>query len=133
MKTLLYLDDLHSPEEKISFVIKHYDNIVWVKSYGKFCEWILQNGLPDSISFDHDLHESHYAPAEHWVGTYRLWRDKNRTVFPTGKDCAKFLVNYCKDKGCQLPIWGIHSMNPIGSMEITIELMTYAEDFYINN
>lgn len=130
MKTALYLDDLRSPEKQTHINLSSFDKVVHVKTYGTFCQWIIDNGLPDFISFDHDLHESHYAPIEHWVGTYRIWRKENKTIFPNGKDCAIFLVNYCLKNNIQLPTWCIHSNNPIGSYEITEVLMNYAESYY---
>ena len=129
--TIVYIDDIRNPLEQSHIDISGYDNVVWVKSYVEFCNWLFENGLPDSISFDHDLHENHYAPKEHWVGTYRLWRKENPNVFPTGLDCAKTLVDYCKEHDLQLPIWSVHSSNPIGSYEITEVLMTYAEKYYL--
>lgn len=131
MKTLLYLDDLHSPKQKLNrLTLKHFKRIVWVTNYPSFVEWIYENGLPDAVSFDHDLHKSQYAPEEHWVGTYRIWRKQNKSTFPTGTDCAKFLVKYCQREDIQLPIWSVHSLNPIGSLELSTVLMNYAEHFY---
>jgi len=131
MKTLLYLDDIRNPHKQTHIDISSYDKVIWATCYPEFVNSIFINGLPDSISFDHDLCPEHYAPKEHWVGTYRIWREENKTVFPTGLTCAKYLVDYCQKHNLQLPNWTIHSLNPIGSYEITHELMTYAENFYI--
>jgi hypothetical protein len=131
MKTLLYLDDRRNPHKQTHIDTSFYDKVVWITCYTEFANWIFLHGLPDSISFDHDLSPEHYAPKEHWVGTYRLWREENKSLFPTGLDCAKLLVIHCNNHGLQLPIWTVHSLNPIGSYEITHELMTYAEKFYI--
>jgi len=133
MKTLLYLDDIRNPNKQTHIDISFYDKVIWVKGYVDFVNWILVNGLPDSISFDHDLSPQHYAPKKHLVGTYRIWRKENETVFPNGLTCAKFLVAYCNEKKVQLPTWTIHSLNPIGSYEMVLELMPYAERFYRQN
>jgi len=84
-KVLLYLDDLRSAPEKF----------VLVKNYEEFTVFILQNGLPDFISFDHDL-----------------------GLEESGFDCAKWLVNYCLDYQKKLPEFVVHSKNPVGEENI---------------
>lgn len=84
-KVLLYLDDLRSAPEKF----------VLVKNYEEFTAFISQNGLPDFISFDHDL-----------------------GLEESGFDCAKWLVNYCLDYQKKLPEFVVHSKNPVGKENI---------------
>lgn len=55
------------------------DGFVGVRSYAEFVTYIFQNGLPDFISFDHDL-----------------------GMEESGFDCAKWLVNYCLDNEVKL-------------------------------
>lgn len=81
----LYLDDLRP-------IPKGY---IGIRSYAKFVTYITQNGLPDFISFDHDL-----------------------GLEESGFDCAKWLVNYCLDHQCQLPQFAVHSQNPVGKENI---------------
>lgn len=100
MKKLIWLDDVRNPLEKnwLSFSPLEPNKPVevnWIKSYTEFVCWIKQNGLPDAICFDHDL------------GTEM-----------TGYDCAKWLVEYCMENGCQLPLWNIQSSNPVGKDNI---------------
>lgn len=77
----LYLDDLR-PIPK---------GFIEIRSYLAFTEYITQNGLPDYISFDHDL-----------------------GLEQSGFDCAKFLVNYCLDNKLKLPEFTVYSQNPVG-------------------
>lgn len=81
----LYLDDIRP----IPF------GFVGVCSYSEFVTFIEQNGLPDFISFDHDLGEE-----------------------KTGYDCAKMLVEYCLDRQITLPDFAVHSQNPVGKQNI---------------
>lgn len=81
----LYLDDIRP----IPF------GFVGVRSYSEFVTFIEQNGLPDFISFDHDLGEE-----------------------KTGYDCAKMLVEYCLDRQITLPYFAVHSQNPVGKQNI---------------
>src|SRR5690554_5209013 len=83
--TQLYLDDVR--------VVP--DGFVLVENYVEFTEFIEQNGLPDFISFDHDLGEE-----------------------KTGYDCAKMLVEYCLDRQITLPDFAVHSQNPVGKQNI---------------
>lgn len=83
--TNLYLDDLRPTPENFQRV---YD-------YDEFVHFIAENGVPDSISFDHDLGEG-----------------------KTGFDCAKFLVEYCLDHDIKKINFQVHSQNPVGKENI---------------
>lgn len=91
MKKLLWLDDLRNP---IDYVTGDYD-ISWVKNYEEFCKFIVENGLPDIICFDHDLSEE-----------------------KSGYDCAKFVVNYCQEHNLDIPTYDIQSSNNVGKENI---------------
>ncbi len=82
----LYLDDIRNPKSKGWTVVRTYE---------EFVEYIDKNGLPDEISFDHDLGE-------------------NVTEIKSGYDCAKWLCNYCWTNGIPIPSWNVHSANPVG-------------------
>lgn len=71
-----------------------------VRTYTEFIGWIIQNGLPHYISFDHDL------------------SDIESTQEKTGYDCALWLVDYCLNHQLQCPEWYCHSMNPVGKTKI---------------
>jgi hypothetical protein len=85
----LYLDDIRTPKTKGWDIVRSYD---------EFVKWIEENGLPDKVSFDHDLGEA---------GT------------KTGYDAAKWLVHYCYSNGLPfLPEYNVHSANPVGKANI---------------
>ena len=46
----LYLDDVRIPQTEGWEIVRNYDD---------FVKWIEENGLPDIVSFDHDLAEVH--------------------------------------------------------------------------
>lgn len=113
--TILWIDDMRNPEtyfkkklDKTSGTlynnITYYNKIfnkynvhfIWVKSFDEFVSFIEANGLPQFISFDHDLGKGK----------------------PKGLDCAKWLVRYCNQKGLKLPKFFVHSANPNGQREI---------------
>jgi hypothetical protein len=99
----LFLDDLRIPSEAYSYSFNpvFLDN-EWeiVRNYDEFVEWISQNGLPDCVSFDHDLSDVESAQEK------------------TGFDCANWLVAYCLDNQLQCPELYCHSMNPVGKTKI---------------
>lgn len=82
----LYLDDVRPIP----------DGYLEVRSYAEFVAYITEYGLPDFISFDHDL-----------------------GLEENGYDCAKWLVNYCLDNDLRLPEFAVHSQNPVGKENIS--------------
>lgn len=84
-KTFLFLDDVRPTPNGFYRV---YD-------YKGFTGFILKNGMPDFISFDHDLGEGR-----------------------SGFDCAKFLVEYCLDHHIPRIHFQVHSQNPVGKQNI---------------
>jgi hypothetical protein len=102
----LYLDDIRYPSKSDGWDI--------VRSYNQFVDYIQKNGLPDLISFDHDL--ASYTP------------DIERREL-TGYDCAKWLCQYCHDNGLPLPEWNVHSGNPVGVINISQLLKNFQKKF----
>jgi len=128
METVLWLDDLRNPFLNIEGRVPQTDGrIEWVLNYQEFVEWITRFGLPDVISFDHDLADEHYTPKEYW-DDYQLskeYQDKQNYQEKTGMDCAKWLVDYCMDNNKTLPTYFVHSANPVGADNIR----NYLENF----
>lgn len=129
-KTLLWLDDYRDPKDS-GFLAKFCPefekfrkDVIWVKSYDEFKGWITAHGLPDKISFDHDLADEHYAP-QHRFDDYHTWSDEQNFQEKTGMDCAKWLVDYCMDNEKELPSWSCHSANPSGVENITKLLINF--------
>ena len=122
--TYLFLDDIRMPEQVGNYMIPvdlrpMYRIEKWqiVRNYKEFTEWILANGLPDVVSFDHDLAEAHYCPD--------TWTESFKHLEETGYDCAKWLADFCAHEHLPLPIYYIHSMNPVGSENIRCYLENY--------
>ena len=122
MKTLLWLDDVRDPhkDDWLNFSpIERPYKVVWVKSFAAFRDWIVNNGLPDAICFDHDL-----ADVKEVVGS-NLVTASDWTKEATGLDCAKFLVSYCLETNSELPKYNIQSANPVGKENINACLQSY--------
>ena len=112
MSYKLFLDDERLPYQ-VSWVQLPQGPFTTVRSYKAFVECIEQYGVPSFVTFDHDLGREHYvAGIAGTAPTYDSYKEK------TGYDCAKWLVNYCYDKGVNFPDYEVHSMNIIGKQNI---------------
>jgi len=109
-KRLLFLDDIRYPLDAYHYTEQDiFLREDWhvVRNYAQFVSRILEKGLPEMISFDHDLADEHY-----------LEQDSQEYVEKTGYDCAKWLIEYCMDHDVELPEFYCHSMNPVGKENI---------------
>lgn len=136
--TLLWLDDERNPFVNTDFVLTsplsediepNEVNIIWVINYNQFVEWINKNGLPEIISFDHDLAKEHYVPKELWSDYQKSKEYQNNQQYKenTGFDCAKWLTDYCITNNLRLPLCYVHSFNPVGSDNIRNLLNNFNE------
>lgn len=99
--TNMYLDDLRTPSNDRPWTI--------VRSFDDAVEYVNKNGVPNFISFDHDLGDN----------------------VPTGFDFAKWLVKNHLDGNFNIPKnfeFNVHSANPPGKANIE-GLMTPFIDF----
>lgn len=115
---LLWLDDMRNPYIDVEGKVPaNYDKIEWVLNYEQFVQWIIRFGLPNAISFDHDLADEHYVPEEYWetLQKSREYQEAQNYQEKTGMDCVKWLVEYCMDNNYKLPIYHIHTANPVGA------------------
>lgn len=117
-QNLFWIDDVRNPDNKpwqdwlrleANIDIDQYD-IIWVKTFSAFKEYINAFGLPDIVCFDHDL-----GPDE-----------------PSGYDFAKYIVDYCLDRAIDIPEYYIQSSNPVGKENIK-SLMDNYHKFYLKN
>ena len=115
MSKKLFLDDDYA---------RDWMAIGWsiVRNYDEFVNWINTNGLPDEISFDHDLADQHYAEG---VKSGFQEFDYNNVTEKTGKHCAEWLVQYCLEQNKPLPECSIHSFNNAGRLNIKAVLDSY--------
>ena len=124
----LFLDDIRIPKDAITLIPTNFNKFYWendwdiVRSYDEFVQYVETNGVPEFVSFDHDLADEHYNDLfsdKNWSKddpnvelAYEEYKEK------TGLDCAKFLVEYCADENQPLPEYLVHSANPAGKKNI---------------
>ena len=107
----LFLDDYRNPEVCFDYTYNQVYLLGWtvVKNYDEFVKAIIEKGMPQMLSLDHDLCDLHYVKQPPY----------DEDTEKTGYDCAKWLINYCIDNQLDLPeTILIHSMNPVGSLNI---------------
>lgn len=118
----LFLDDVRFPKDCVTYMQRElkaktlmYAEQDWhiVRSFKEFVAYITRNGLPDFISFDHDLGYLSYIDVDVKNG-YTTVEGKEFT----GYHCAIWLINYCMDYGVKLPDYAVHSMNTVGKQNI---------------
>lgn len=124
----LFLDDIRMPVDVGNYMnpvelrqyFRKYDWII-CRNYNEFVECINKRGLPEMVSFDHDLADEHYTPEEYWhdYDASKEYQDKRRYKEKTGYDCAKWMIDYSKRLNACLPsLIMCHSMNPVGKDRI---------------
>lgn len=122
----LFLDDIRVPKDAIGLVPSNMNQFYWennwvvVRNYDEFRNYIEKNGLPDFISFDHDLADFHYdlKPEDYDSMSEDDMVRKFGSMEKTGFDCAKWLVDWCLENSLKLPDFVVHSANPIGKQNI---------------
>lgn len=123
----LFLDDERSII-RIKSMIYNYQKlvnedhkIILVKNYTEFKNKINKFGVPEFVSFDHDLAHEHYIENKQ----YNEYKEK------TGYECAKYLLEYCVLDKKEFPSYYIHSMNPVGKNNIEKLIKSYKKHFGI--
>lgn len=114
----LFLDDIRFPkdawlyDDECSLRDKSgISNDIWdiVRSYEEFVEYVEQNGIPHVVSLDHDLCPNALKQFEEAL--LCGWIDYVKYLHKTGKHCAEYLVNKCKELKVSVPTFYIHSAN----------------------
>ena len=90
---------------------------VIVRNYKDFVDTILRDGVPERISFDHDLADQHYQEFHRANNSDKKFNYENVTE-KTGYDCAKWLANHCVENNIKIPQYYVHTMNPMGAANI---------------
>ena len=116
----LFLDDVRIPTHVTWVDFPRDQHYSVVRNYQEFVDLITLRGLPKFVCYDHDLSDCHYG---HGLSgddiPYDSYKEK------TGYDAAKWLVDYCMNKGIKHPSYVVHSMNPVGKSNIESYIESY--------
>lgn len=96
----IFLDDIRVPTD----IYSDTNNDEWliIRNLTDFKNKVESDGVPDYISFDHDLSDINSETNEE----------------NTGLTCAKFLVDFCMNNNIKLLDFYVHSANPCGKDNI---------------
>lgn len=114
----LFLDDVRVPSDVIKYIkpdyLKDEYKKEWVicRNYQQFVDCIIKNGLPTHISFDHDLADIKKINNSTLIIATDFLTEK------TGYDAAKWLCEYLHYNNKDVPIYYVHSINPVGKNNI---------------
>lgn len=118
-KYWLFLDDERVPTDCVKYTMNSLYGGNWliVRSYKEFVKCIEDLGMPELISFDHDLGND-VAKERHQNGMSKRKARSLKKEEKTGCDCAKWLLKFCDENQLNMPQFLVHSMNPVGSKNI---------------
>jgi len=117
----IFLDDIRVPTDVTWANIPVDQHYSVVRSYKEFVDLItLRREVPKYVCYDHDLADIHYG---HGLNNDDIPYDSYKEK--TGYDAAKWLVNYCMERGIKHPPYVVHSMNPIGKYNIESYIDSY--------
>lgn len=131
----LFLDDERIPSD-VTWITIPFANWVIVRNYQEFVDHINENGIPQFVTFDHDLADQHYQVTIEEVNSFEYDDGDLKKTFDygpekTGFDCAKWLVDYCHTNNIDFPPFMVHSMNPIGKKRISDYILDALDKGYI--
>lgn len=120
-KNFLFLDDLRVPGDVVWINIPSV-NWAIVRSFDEAVSWVKENGFPNFVSFDHDLGWEKFDTNENGIIVVT-----ELDLEKSGYDFAKWLIEYDLDTGSMPADFDfiVHSMNPVGSQNITSVLRNY--------
>lgn len=104
----LFIDDERTPEMVFWIELPDFPWVI-VRSYDEMRAVVDARGLPQTVSYDHDL-----GP-----------------VPMTGYDCARYIMDrvlYDSPVGTTLPVSFVHSMNPVGAEYIRKLIQSYQRE-----
>ena len=121
-KRWLFVDDHRDPPENLSMV---FDT---VRDFDGLKEWVEVNGIPNLVSFDHDLHAEHTS-FFYENGGWGSPPDPDQGCFvnPTGYELAEWLLRESVERGVHPRYMMVHSRNPLGSDRILSLLTAHTE------
>lgn len=119
----LFLDDERNVADVkwVQYPLVHW---VVVRNYQEFVDTVIKNGIPQRVSFDHDLADKHYLE---YFKACEEKREFNYNASPekTGYHACKWLIEHCLDKNIPLPECYIHTQNSIGKNNIQSLIDSY--------
>lgn len=115
----LFLDDVRQPEQCVNYVFPlgirpdTYVKYEWVvvKNYKEFVAYIEENGMPERISFDHDLGEEEiWCDIDNYENLYQVSNKGRVKSLPRKTTAGRILMPIKTESGLLV---GLHNMDNI--------------------
>jgi len=120
----------HDRQKKSLIELSGIDSDKWyiVRSYYEFEQYLKYIGIPDVVSWDHDLSEEYIK--HYFMVTQEIGIIEYGNLNPdSGYHCAKLLCQKCLEANTKFPKYYIHSANKWGQENIR----NYIENFLITH
>jgi len=126
----LFLDDIRDPRMAYDTCIRdpRYLMLGWVivRNFEEFITKIMDDGVPDLVSFDHDLADIHYS--NYFSGSWEnKYYEKNEEK--TGYQCLKWLCDYCIEHKELIPECIFHTANTVGKENMKNYYMNFLKNY----
>lgn len=121
----LFLDDERMPSYVTWVKLPQPTEWVIVRNYQQFVDYVTKHGIPAHISYDHDLADIHYTKSIVINNEGEGQFEYNESEEKTGYHCAKWMVNYCRERDIEHPNYTVHSMSFIGKENIIKYIENY--------
>jgi len=118
----IFLDDERIPQDARKHTgndIYNQEDWILVRSFDEFKEYIQNTGLPELISFDHDLAHEHYKYC------FSKHIPYSEFIVKTGYHCLLWLILFCNMNSKSLPQILIHTRNEQGKNNMINLCETY--------
>ena len=117
MHWTLFLDDIRNPQDVLYPYVVNTDFTI-ARSFDEAVQFVIAKGVPNFISFDHDLADEHYETG---------------TGEKTGHSFAKWFADFVIDNNLKLPLdfkYYVHSWNPVGAENIRKYMVSFLDYYY---
>lgn len=122
LKTCVFVDGERLPVAQIP----GYDRWVLCRNFEEWVTYLSYNGVPDLVSFTHDLADEHFQDQAKYELQGIEAIQYNDFVQPTGLQCAQYLCAFCEQNGLPIQAVGVHCPErPMGAHNIRTAVNTY--------
>jgi len=111
------LRDVFQDHEDRLQISEAYD-ILFIRTFRAFMDWITSNPLPKRISFDYQLGNPPFVQMHY--DQYELYSLKELSDYSllTGLEVVRWFIDYCEANNLKFPDYNCHSWNSFGKMRI---------------
>ena len=95
------------------------------RSLPEFETTINELGIPEFVFLAHNLHKEHgnFSDYKNALSSWKI--DYNKYKYPTGLDCVKFLIQFCKINNKKFPKYEICDENLVGKDNMWKEICNF--------